>query len=119
MASRVERLARQLCTSSPSGSGGSGGGGGGKVFIANRGEIALRIARAARSLGLESTAVYHRVDAGSLHTRAATEAVELVGPDPLREAAASKSVALAVEVSDAADYEPWERLEREQLGGAV
>ena len=47
-------------------------------------------------------------------TGTARRLAELVAKT-LREAAASKSVTLAVEVSDAADYEPWERLEREQL----
>ena len=46
----------------------------GRVLIANRGEIAIRIARAASALGMESVAVYAPVDALSLHTRFATEA---------------------------------------------
>jgi len=42
------------------------------VFIANRGEIAIRIAKAATTLGMESVGVYAAVDAGSLHTRFTT-----------------------------------------------
>ncbi len=42
-----------------------------RVLIANRGEIAIRIARAAAALGVESVAVYAAVDALSLHTRVA------------------------------------------------
>ena len=45
-----------------------------KVLIANRGEIAIRIARAASALGMESVAVFAPADALSLHTRFATEA---------------------------------------------
>jgi len=49
------------------------------LLIANRGEIAIRIARAAADLGLRSVAVYGLDDAESLHTRMADEAVELAG----------------------------------------
>ena len=47
-----------------------------RVLISNRGEIAIRIAKAAAALGMESVAVYAPVDAQSLHTRCATEARE-------------------------------------------
>ena len=45
-----------------------------RVLIANRGEIAIRVARAASALGVESLSVYAPVDALSLHTRVATTA---------------------------------------------
>jgi len=48
-----------------------------RVLISNRGEIAIRIAKAASSLGVESVGVYSPVDALSLHTRIATEAVAI------------------------------------------
>lgn len=48
-----------------------------KLLIANRGEIAIRIARAAADLGLPSVAVFAPDDAGALHTRAANTAVAL------------------------------------------
>lgn len=51
----------------------------GKLLVANRGEIATRIARAAAELGLPSVAVYPADDAASLHTRKADEAVQLPG----------------------------------------
>lgn len=40
-----------------------------RVLIANRGEVAIRIAKAASGLGMESVAVYAPVDALALHTR--------------------------------------------------
>jgi len=55
-----------------------------KVLIANRGEIAVRIARACRDAGLASVAVYARQDRGALHVWAADEAVPLRGGSPAR-----------------------------------
>jgi len=55
-----------------------------KILIANRGEIAVRIARAARELGHKSVAVYSDADAQALHVHAADEAVR-IGPPPVAE----------------------------------
>ena len=49
------------------------------VLIANRGEIAIRIARAAQDLGLRTVAVYSQDDAASLHTQVADESIRLEG----------------------------------------
>ncbi|KAI96314.1 3-methylcrotonyl-CoA carboxylase [Rhodomicrobium udaipurense JA643] len=54
------------------------------LLIANRGEIACRIARTARGMGLRTVAVYSEADARARHVRAADEA-RLIGPAPARD----------------------------------
>jgi 3-methylcrotonyl-CoA carboxylase alpha subunit len=54
------------------------------LLIANRGEIACRIIRTARSMGIRTVAVYSDADAKALHVRQADEAVH-IGPSPARE----------------------------------
>src|SRR3712207_4075559 len=54
------------------------------LLIANRGEIACRVIRTARRLGIRAIAVYSDADAKALHVRQADEAVH-IGPSPARE----------------------------------
>jgi acetyl-CoA carboxylase biotin carboxylase subunit len=55
-----------------------------RILIANRGEIACRIARTCREMGVEAVAVYSEAEPNALHVRAADSAV-LIGPAPLAE----------------------------------
>jgi 3-methylcrotonyl-CoA carboxylase alpha subunit len=55
-----------------------------RILIANRGEIACRVARTARRMGIHTIAVYSDADAGALHVAACDEAYRL-GPSPPRE----------------------------------
>jgi acetyl-CoA carboxylase biotin carboxylase subunit len=55
-----------------------------KILIANRGEIALRILRAAKELGIATVAVHSTVDADAMHVKLADESV-CIGPAPARE----------------------------------
>ncbi|WP_010299941.1 acetyl-CoA carboxylase biotin carboxylase subunit [Candidatus Odyssella thessalonicensis] len=55
-----------------------------KILIANRGEIALRILRACREMGIKTVAVHSTADADSMHVRLADESV-CIGPAPSRE----------------------------------
>ena len=55
-----------------------------KILIANRGEIACRIIRTARRLGIATAAVYSEADRGAMHVALADEAI-FIGPAPARE----------------------------------
>ncbi|MBI5517173.1 MAG: acetyl-CoA carboxylase biotin carboxylase subunit [Deltaproteobacteria bacterium] len=77
-----------------------------KVLIANRGEIAVRILRACKELGLRTVAVHSTVDEGALHVRLADEAV-CIGPgDPKRSYLHIPALISAAEVTGADAIHP-------------
>ena len=55
-----------------------------KILIANRGEIAVRIIRACREMGIATVAVYSEADRSALHTKIADQAV-CIGPAPTKD----------------------------------
>ena len=55
-----------------------------KILIANRGEIACRVARTAKRLGIRTVGVYSEADANALHVDSCDEA-HLIGPAPAKE----------------------------------
>ncbi len=71
-----------------------------KVLIANRGEIAMRIIRACREMGIQSVAVYSEADADSLHVQMADEAI-CIGRGPAQESYLRiERIIAAAEISD-------------------
>jgi acetyl-CoA/propionyl-CoA carboxylase biotin carboxyl carrier protein len=73
-----------------------------RLLIANRGEIARRIIRACRELGIETVAVYSDADAKAPHVREADRAVRL-GPPPARESYLNVEAIIAAATSSGAD----------------
>jgi acetyl-CoA carboxylase biotin carboxylase subunit len=73
-----------------------------RILIANRGEIAVRVIRACRELGIESVAVYSEADRAALHVREADYAV-LVGPAPASESYLQTAKILAAAKETGAD----------------
>jgi acetyl-CoA carboxylase, biotin carboxylase subunit len=77
-----------------------------KVVIANRGEIALRILRACRELGIQTVAVHSRIDRDLMHVRLADESV-CIGPDASTHSYLNvPSIISAAEVTDAVAIHP-------------
>ena len=73
-----------------------------KVLIANRGEIAVRISRTLREMGVRSLAVFSEADSHALHVRMADEAIG-IGPAPSRESYLDIERVLAAAKSAGAD----------------
>jgi len=77
-----------------------------KILIANRGEIALRVIRTCREMGIKTVAVYSTADRDSLHVRFADEAV-CIGPPPSRQSYLSiQNIISAAEVTGADAIHP-------------
>jgi acetyl-CoA carboxylase biotin carboxylase subunit len=77
-----------------------------KILIANRGEIAIRIIRAAKELKLKTVAVYSEADSDALHTKLADEAV-CIGPAPSKQSYLNiTSIISAAEISGAQAIHP-------------
>lgn len=77
-----------------------------KVLIANRGEIALRIIRACKELGIKTVAVYSTADSESLHVKLADESV-CIGPAPsLQSYLNINAIISAAEITDAEAIHP-------------
>ncbi len=77
-----------------------------KVLIANRGEIALRIIRTCKEMGIKTVALYSTADRDSLHVRFADEAV-CIGPPPSSESYLNVArIMAAVEITDADAIHP-------------
>jgi len=77
-----------------------------KILIANRGEIALRIIRTCKEMGIKTVAVYSTVDRDSLHVRFADEAV-CIGPPPSRDSYLNiPSIISAAEITNADAIHP-------------
>jgi acetyl-CoA carboxylase biotin carboxylase subunit len=73
-----------------------------KVLIANRGEIALRIHRACREMGIRTVAVHSTADADAMHVRLADEAV-CIGPPPSRDSYLNMAAILSAATIAGAD----------------
>lgn len=71
-----------------------------KVLIANRGEIALRIVRACRELGIKTLAVYSEADLESLHVQLADEAICIGGPQSSDSYLRADRIISAAEIAD-------------------
>ena len=77
-----------------------------KILIANRGEIALRVIRAAREMGITSVAVHSTADSDAMHVRMADESV-CIGPAPSSESYLSKAAIIsACEITGAQAVHP-------------
>jgi len=77
-----------------------------KILIANRGEIALRIIRACREMGIKTVAVYSEADAESLHVRFADEDVCIGPPPPAESYLDAKRIISAAEVTNSDAIHP-------------
>ena len=77
-----------------------------KILIANRGEIALRVIRTCKEMGIKTVAVYSTADKDSLHVKFADEAV-CIGPPPSKDSYLNiPSIISAAEITNADAIHP-------------
>ena len=77
-----------------------------KILVANRGEIAVRIIRACKELGIKTVAIYSDVDKESLHTKLADEAI-CIGPASSAQSYNNiPSILTAAEITDSEAIHP-------------
>ncbi|WP_304440208.1 biotin carboxylase N-terminal domain-containing protein, partial [Oleiphilus sp. HI0079] len=77
-----------------------------KVLIANRGEIALRILRACKEMGIPSVAVHSKIDRDLMHVRLADESVCIGGNQPTESYLNIPAIISAAEVTNADAIHP-------------
>ena len=77
-----------------------------KILIANRGEIALRIIRACKELGIRTVAVYSEADRNSLHVRFADEAICIGQPASNKSYLNIPAIISAAEITDVEAIHP-------------
>lgn len=77
-----------------------------KILVANRGEIAVRVIRACKELGIRTVAVYSEADRASVHVRIADEAICIGGPRPEQSYLNIPSIISASEIADVDGIHP-------------
>lgn len=77
-----------------------------RILIANRGEIAVRVIRACREMGITSIAVYSKADEDSLHTALADESICIGPPEPSKSYLNIPAIISAAEITDAQGIHP-------------
>lgn len=86
-----------------------------KILIANRGEIALRVIRTAREMGIKTVAVYSTADRDSLHVKFADEAVCIGKPSSAESYLNVAHIMAAAEITNADAIHPgygfWQRMQ--------
>ena len=84
-----------------------------KILIANRGEIAVRIIRACREMGIETVAVYSEADKEALHTQLADEAV-CIGPAQASESYLNMQNLISAALVSGADADFYRKMQNLQ-----
>lgn len=77
-----------------------------KLLIANRGEIAVRIIRSARTMGVRTVAVYSEADAGAMHVAMADEAYLIGPPEPVHSYLNTEAILTAARIAEADAIHP-------------